>query len=74
MWPNGYNAWLSSTRSQVQFPTGSINGLAGLGLVAIKVCGGVLSIVLATGRPTELFVKRKKFLPGSGFLSNCDMT
>ena len=28
----------------------------------------------ATKRPLELFVKRGEFLPGSGFLSRCDMT
>ena len=63
-WPSGNDAWFPSVSSQV-------------GLVAILMCGvleGCLLPLLQLKDPLELFVKRKEFLPGSGFLSRRDVT
>ena len=37
-------------------------------------CGGQYMVVLHLKDPLELFVKKREFLPGPGFLSRCDMT
>ena len=36
--------------------------------------GGLLIVLLQLKDPLELFVKRKEFLPGSGFISHRDVT
>ena len=48
-----------------------------VGLVAINMCGrcGGLSMVLLQLKDSlDLFIKRREFYPGSGFLSRSDMT
>ena len=50
----------------------------GVGLVTIFInvqcCGGLSVMLLQLKDPLELFVKKREFLPGSGFLSDCNMT
>ena len=57
-----------------------------VGLVALEMCcivgggggggggGGLSMVFLQLKDPLELFVKRREFLPCSGFLSRCNMT
>ena len=40
----------------------------------VRRCGGLPMVLLQQNDPSELFVKSREFLPGSGFLSRCDMT
>ena len=45
-----------------------MSGLA-WSLCKCAVCGGLSMVLLQLKDPLELFVKRREFLPGSGFLS-----
>ena len=40
----------------------------------VRHCGGLHSDLLQLKDPLKLFVKRREFLPGSGFPSLFDMT
>ena len=42
--------------------------------INVRRYGGLSMVLLQLKDPLELFVKRREFLPGSGFLSRLDMT
>ena len=42
--------------------------------INVRCCGGLPMAFLQQESQLELFVKRREFLPDSGFLSRCDMT
>ena len=42
--------------------------------INVQSCGGLSKVFLQLKDPSGLFVKIREFLPGSGFLSRCDMT
>ena len=42
--------------------------------IHVRRCGGQSMVLLQLKDPLELFVKRREFLPSSGFLSRRDMT
>ena len=42
--------------------------------INVRRCGGLSIVLMQLEDPLELFVKRREFLPVSGFLSRCGMT
>ena len=42
--------------------------------INVRHCGGLSMVPLQLKDPWELFVKRREFLPGSGFLSRPILT
>ena len=67
-WPSGYDAWLPSVSSQVRVSAGSPSN------INVRRCGRLSMVLEQMKDPLELFVKRREFRPGSGFLSRRDMT
>ena len=73
-WPSGYNAWLPSVSWQVRVSAGSLSGLAWALYKCAVLLGALYMVILQLKDPLELFVKRREFLPGSGFLSRRDLS
>ena len=72
--PSGFNAWLPCVSLQVRDCAGSHQaGLPGR-YINVRRCGGLAMAPPQQEDPLELFVKRREFLPCSGFLSRRDMT
>ena len=72
--PSDYDAWPPSVGWQVlvsaESPLASWPGR----YINVQRCKGMPMVLLQLRDPLKLFVKRKEFLPGSGFLSCCNIT
>ena len=61
------------TTAQVWSPLDPQAGWPGR-YINVRRCGGLSMVLLQLKDPLQLFVKRREFLPGSGFLSRRNMT
>ena len=67
-WPSGYDAWLPSVSSQVRVSARSRSWLTWLLYKCVALWRAVYGPSATERPPKELFVKRREFLPGFGFL------
>ena len=62
-WPSGYDAWLPNVSSR-RFPT---NVGWPCRYISVRLFEGLSMVLQQMKDPLELFVKRREFLPVSGF-------
>ena len=66
LWLCGYDAWLPTVSSKAGVSPGRF--------IKVWHCGGLSVVLLQLKDPLQLIMKRKEFLPGSGFPSHRNMT